>query len=341
MLKTSIFFILLSVILAACTSEENNLGKVMGQENAVWTQGLFLRGYDIRNNKALDLEQIHNYTVTLRDHRVKYAYLFAGPFKNDGHLPDYPFSKAAIRNVQLMKESNPDLIILPWIGGVQNKQVYLGDSNWVKNALVDTKRLVEILKVPGVHVDLEYILAGESALDSTINKEQPGDLESYGENVNQFHKKLRVLLPKAFISSVVVSTSPDTKQWKRKTSMPELKVLVKYVNQLSFLFYDTRINDQETFSKNCRYLVTDIESLSKERPIQYLIGVGTFINEPALRKYRNLDIENLPNTLSTIRDAALAVNSSKQIVDGIAIATDWTTSVYGWDSFKKYWSGYD
>jgi hypothetical protein len=313
-------YIIIIAALTDCNPKEAGLELLLGQNNAIWTQGLFLRGYNIRNNAPLTIEQIKEYTSTLKEHHIKYAYLFAGPYEEDGHLPAYPFSEAAVKSVELMKKYYPELVILPWVGGVQNKQLYLGDPVWVQNALKDTERLVKTLKVPGVHVDLEYILAGEPALDSTINKEKPGDLEAYGPNVNEFHRRLRAVLPDAYISSVVVSTSPDTKQWKRKTSMEELNVLIQYIDQLTFLFYDTRINDQQTFADNCTYLLKDIQTLRANRDIQYLIGVGTFINEPALQKYRNLDIENMPNTLLTIREQTRSLDPSGQIVNGISIA---------------------
>ena len=73
----------------------------------------------------------------------------------------------------------------------------------------------------------------------------------YGDNVNDFYKKFRDLMPDAFVSSVVVTTSPGAKPWKRKTTMDELMVLTKYVDQLSFLYYDTYIGSQPEFEENC------------------------------------------------------------------------------------------
>jgi len=106
----------------------------------------------------------------------------------------------------LLKKYYPEIVILPWVGGVQNKTVYLDDSTWVSNAINDTKRMISTLRVPGVHVDLEFVLAGEPVLDALMNKEKPGDKDVYPGNVNLFHKKLRDALPNAFISSVVVAT---------------------------------------------------------------------------------------------------------------------------------------
>jgi len=85
------------------------------------------------------------------------------------------------------------------------------------------------------------------------------------EICNEFHRRLRDLLPNAFISSVVTATSVGTRPWKRKTSKKDLSVLIRYIDQLSFLFYDTSINDQQSFENNCLNLVKDIQFLSQLR----------------------------------------------------------------------------
>lgn len=303
----------------------------------LWTEGLYLRGYNIRDNQPITDDDIRSFALTLKTHKIKYAYLFAGPFNVDGTLPEYPFSARAQKSVALLKKLYPELKILPWIGGVQNKQLYLGDSLWVANALFDTKRLIDSLQVPGVHVDFEYILKGEPALDSTTLAEKPGDVNSYGRNVNEFHRKLRKILPDSFISSVVVSTSPKTKHWKRKTTNQEIKTLINYVDQLSFLFYDTSITDQDVFNESCNYLLRDIQTLNSIRDIQYLIGIGTFVNDKELQKYRNMEIENISNSLQTVNRGLASIETSENYLNGIAIACYWTTSDFDWRAFDKYW----
>lgn len=329
--------IIILITHSQCVYKTDRSKESLGQNNAIWSESIYLRGYRPSTHEYLTVDQIINFASTLKAHRIKYAYLFAGPYSADGHLPPYAFSDSAVQTVRLLKQYNPQMVILPWVGGVQNRTVYLGDSSWITNALADTKKLITTLGVSGVHVDLEYIKAGEPFLDSTIQKEKPGDYQAYGDNVNSFHRKLRSLIPDAFISSVVVATSPGTKPWKRKTSISELKELTKYVDQLAFLYYDTYINDQSVFEENCQDLIKDIETLRNERNIQYLIGIGTFINAPELQKYRNLDIENIPNTLHTIKNKIHDINSSKKLVDGIAIFCDWQTDSLEWKQFDDNW----
>ena len=254
-----------------------------------------------------------------------------GPTKKTDIFQITRFPDLAKNSVKKLKSYYPEIVILPWIGGVQNKTVYLGDSVWVKNALNDTKKLVETLDIPGIHIDFEYILKGHPYLDTTIDKEKPNDMKDYAQNVNSFHRKLRSLLPNSFISSVVVATVPETTPWKRKTSIEELSTLVKYVDQLSFLYYDTHINSQDVFEKNCSKQIEDIQTLKKMNSnTQFLLAIGTFINVLELQDYRNMEIENIPNTLKVIKESAIKVDSSKSIVDGIAIFCDWQTDKQEW-----------
>lgn len=327
------------IFVLTCCNPEKNIK--LGQENAIWTQSIFLRGFQPRFYNRLTNEDILEYAETLKRNNIKYAYLFAGPFNKEGFLPDYAFADTAVNSVNLLKKYYPEIIILPWVGGIQNKTVYLDDSTWVRNALYDSKRLIQTLSVPGLHFDFEFIVKGDSFLERTVIEGGSGDINSYGKNVNEFHRRFRELMPEAFISSVVVATSSGTKPWKRKTSLDELKVLIKYINQLSFLYYDTFIGNQSDFEENCTFLIKDIYKLKQidsTLNVQYLVALGTFINDPELQKYRNMDIENIPNTLETIKSCILKVSPTKQIVDGISIFCDWETDKAEWSQIYKYWT---
>jgi len=334
---THFFYLVVFALLIACTPQERYPEGLFGQENAVWTESIFFRGHRPSTGELLTDQYINDYAQTVKENNINYAYIFSGPFGTDGHLPEYAFSETAVNSVERLKRLYPEIVILPWVGGLQNKTVYLGDSLWVANALKDTQKLVEVLDIPGVHVDFEFILSGDPYLEQTVNPEKPGDRDMYGHNVNEFHSKLRALLPTAFISSVVIATSPDTRPWKRKTSMDELHTLIKYVDQLSFLYFDTHLHDQQLFEKNCVDLIRDIHTLKQSQEIQYLISVGTFLNVPELRDYRDMEIERISNTLKTIKRSAVKVDSVNRIVDGISIYSDWTTDKSEWHDFRRYW----
>jgi len=328
---------ILLISLTNCTSENT---KNLGQENAIWTETVFFRGYYPSNpNIRLTNDLIIRHAETLKRNNIKYTYLFAGPFDKEGFLPDFAFSETAINTVKFLQQYYPEIVILPWVGGKHHKTVFLDDSLWVENVLNDSKRLINTLSVPGLHFDFEFILAGEPYLDRTEIPNGPGDVDTYGKNVNEFHRRFRELMPEAFVSSVVVATSPGTKPWKRKTTMDELMVLTNYVDQLSFLYYDTFISDQSKFEENCVFLLKDIQKLKDNAPdVQYLVSVGTFINALELQKYRNMNIENIPNSLQTLRRSIQKVSPDKQIVSGISIFCNWETDENEWKQIYNNWT---
>ena len=308
-----------------------------GEQNAVWVESAYFRGFIPSTNELISEETILQLGKNLTKYHIKYAYIFSGPYQSDGHLPEYAFSNTAIATVHILKQNYPNLVVLPWVGGVQDVEVFLENPTWVNNAIADTRKLVNTLNVNGIHVDLEYINNGDLYVDSTVNNFKPGDSINYGANVNSFHKRLREALPNTFISSVVLAPTPNTKPWKRKTSLNELVELTKYVDQISFLYYDTHISSQSLFRADCGALIQDIAFLKRKRNIEYLIAIGTFINEPELQNYRNMEIENIPNTLATIKTELTRLYPDQKIVDGIAIYCNWQTDQKEWNEFHDEW----
>ena len=65
----------------------------------------------------------------LRRGNIKYPYLFAGPFRLDGTLPAYALSDGARRCIRTVREEHPGAVPLPWVGGVQGKQLRLEDPD--------------------------------------------------------------------------------------------------------------------------------------------------------------------------------------------------------------------
>lgn len=339
MLNRKPVYALFLFCLIQCRSATNYLSNY-NQHNAIWTESMYFRGANPNTGEKLTRAYIKAYAARLQSSRIKYAYIFAGPFDNEGHLPGYAFSDTAINSVKTLTDYYPDLVILPWIGGIEHKTVHLEDPVWVNNALQDTKKLVDTLHVRGVHIDFECILPGFGFIDTTIRPVSKEELGAYGGWVNAFHKRLRAVIPSAFISSVVTATSPGTTPWKRKTSMQELEALTNYVDQVSFLYYDTGIKNQKSFEDNCDSLLKDIALLRiQHSKTEFLIAIGTFINPmPELQKNRYLEFENVTNSLLTIRKLLDKKDYSKRLIDGIAIFCDWQTDKEEWEEFDVNWS---
>jgi len=327
----------IALIVASTVYSENDKARTMyGQKNAIFAGSIFLRGHDASTKKLLDDKDIKLFASVLKKNNIKYAYLFAGPFSKTGDLPEYPFTSLARENLSKLKQYYPELILLPWIGGIQNKQVFLNDKNWTSNAVNSIKKLIDYLPVDGILLDFEYMLIKEKGLIKGTREREKIWREEYGNNLNLFHRMVREKLPDIFIATVVTSTAPGTKPWKYS----EIRQLSEYVNQMSFLYYDTNIHDENEFIANLNYQIADLKKLKKEinnKKIQYLIALGTFENQKNLRKYRDMRYENIPYTLKQLKYAILQNTEKTRLVDGITIYCFWETDEKEWQELYTYW----
>lgn len=312
--------------------------KFFGQDNAIWTESIFFRGYSPSQYEELTAAHITDYAQVLKDHHVKYAFFFAGPFGDDGHLPSYAFSVLAFNVIQRFKNLYPDLTILPWVGGIQNKTIHLEDSTWRSHAISDCKKLVQNLQVKGLHIDLEHLMPAYADVDTAVVQKGSEDLDRYPYLVNAFHHQLRDSLPNAYISAVVTSTPPQTTHWKRKTSVEELRPLLADIDQLLFLFYDTMIGDTTTFRLAAEQQMIDLQTLKATRDIPMMLAIATFINPEKIQKFHNLEVENIPNALETIKTAALKISPTKRLLDGIGIYGNWETDYEEWQQIKEHYT---
>lgn len=305
---------------------------VCARENATWIRSTFFRGIDPDTKKSLSNKDIEALALKLKDNHIRYAYIFAGPYENDGHLPSYAFSQKARESIKILKKVNPELKILPWIGGIQNKTVHLEKVQWVKNAISSTTKLVREMPIDGIHLDLEYVLLHEKLNRKKLNKDH------YRKHWIEFHKQLKMAMPHLFLSSVVVSTASETKPWKLKHTLNEIKEVSSSVDQLSFMFYETGIHDAKVYRGSLKEQLLQIQSLKKANPksTQHLIGIGTFSEQKKLQNYRDKLIEDLPLTLKLLHELELEIDSKESIVDGLAIYCEWMTSDLEWKQLKDY-----
>lgn len=297
------------------------------KDNATWIKSSYFRGRDQNTKKGLTPKEIEELALRLKKNHIRYGYIFAGPYKSDGHLPDYAFSREAKESIAILKRTYPEIKILPWVGGVQNKTVHLERTEWIKNAIADTTKLIRVMPVDGVHLDLEYVLYP----DTKFNHKKL-NANDFSEHWVKFHKQLRLALPEAFLSSVVVSTASGTKPWKHKHMLNEIKELVTVVDQMSFMFYETSLMELKVYEDALKEQIQQIKDLknSASNRSKYLIGLGVFNEEKKLQSYRDLGFKNLPVTLKLLQKAEQEIDPNKAVIDGLAIYCEWMTTDLEW-----------
>jgi hypothetical protein len=311
------------------------------QNNALWSESLYFRGehptkVELRPGFSavpapvqLTDDMVVAFARRLRENGIRYPLLFAGPYDLDGELPAYGFSERARQSLAIIRQHAPDAVPLPWIGGLEIKQLRLEDPGWVEHAVESAARLVERLGVAGVHVDVEYVLFGRP----------PDPSLPYPALVNAFLRKLRARLPHAFLSTVVPSTAPDVMPWKMRHTVDEVAELAPLVDQLAILYYDTHIRDPKRFESN---LVVQLEHIERWRQVaprtQFLVSLGTFVNPGRiLQAYRDPRVENIPHFFAALRAAMRKVPGG--VPDGVAIYCEWETDDEEWAAIRREWTG--
>lgn len=267
---------------------------------------------------------VAEFARTLRRGRIRYVYLFSGPFDLDGRLPAYPSSAGTRRSFDIIRAEHPDAVLLPWVGGIQEKQLRLEDPQWVATAVDEVARLIDALGVPGVHVDLEHTL-----FTRPLDPAFPG-------RFNGFVRALRQRLPHAFISAVIPSTAPGVRPFKQAHSVADAAELVVMVDQLGVLYFDTSIQDVGAFEENLSIQMDHFARWKALAPAtQLLLGVGTFLHrQPGLQLYRNPLVETIEGTFGAL--ARATARQPVPVVDGAAIYCDWQTDDSEWARLRPF-----
>lgn len=319
-MKVTLVFICL--LLFGCY--ENRKSYDFSPGNAIWVESYYFRGFN-SNYEILNESKVRAFANRMKKHNIKYIYVFAGPFDKTGNLPEYSSSPLARKSIEIMLEEYPNLIILPWIGGVQYKTVFLEDEHWFENAVESTKDLIKELNVPGVHLDFELILKNADFFETSLRNYSNNDFNIYPENLIRFHKFVRESMPEIYISTVVPASIPQSLTWKNKLDIKEIKELMRYVNEISYLFYDTSIKTEIKFQEASDSLIYSMIKLDNLFPhVKQLVSVGTFINYEELRKYRDQNIESIENTFASL-DRSIRFYDNNPI-SGISIYCNWQSA---------------
>lgn len=298
--------------------------------NATWVQGNFLREYyysDLPIKIPVTKGDRDQFISTLEKHHIRYAYIFLSPFLANGELPTYNSSSVEVLKFKELKKLSPNTKFIPWIGGIQNKSVFLNSPAWRKRAYESTVKILKIFEVNQVHINFEYLLY-EKAEDKKIN---------YGKNFNLFFKELRGQAPKGtYISTVVASTSKLVTPFKYKHSVEELNEVIPYIDQLNLLFYDTKIFEPKKYQEAFHEQVVHIKKFKKDHPkLDIQIGMGTFENGfPPARKYRDSVIEEPYSYLRTLKSE---IADRPGVIQGVSIFSEWLTTPQQWNIFYSNW----
>jgi hypothetical protein len=303
--------------------------------HGIWTQSIFFRGYNPTTGSKLRMKDLVKLAGDANANNVRDLYIFAGPYHEDGSIPDYAFSQTARESVRRLKQLAPRARVLPWLGGLQDKTVFLNKPEWRARAITDTIRLMRFLDVDGAHLDFEYILPTSVFVTQTEHiPDIRSPQEEYHPSMRAFFREFRERSPTAFLSTVFPSSAPEVTPWKINPTRRDIEEIAPLVDQISFLYYDTSIKSQERFEAGMRHQLEDIVAARSLAPkTEFIVAFGTFINYIPLHPYRDLTIENLPNSFATLKRTIDAMGGRNPL-SGISLFCEWETDDSEWKQFR-------
>jgi hypothetical protein len=234
-------------------------------------------------------------------HGIRDVFPHLTPTTLDGKIPEVD----AVQT-KLFLEQLPNKRVMPWLGGVIGKTVFLNSSNWRKNFVSSVKRLLEQYpKFPGVHLDFE-----------PLPNQDTGFLELLTE--------LRVAIGERTLISVATPI-PRIGFWGWDQNM--FQKISSVADQIVPMLYDTTIVFQKPYVALMQIWTREILEWSNGKEV--LLGVPAW-DEPTRSHHPN--IENLSNSLRGIH-AALEAEIPKNYA-GIALYAHFTLNDARWKTLE-------
>lgn len=313
-LLAMLWFLFLSFDLFDPNSDANwNLG-----HNGIWLQHGWL-GDDTWFNKydKQDLKKklrnpaaIRNLVKNVQDSNIEYLFPHLAPSTLSGHLleTDHNQTKRFLAETKGMQ-------VLPWVGGVIGKQVFIEDRDWRQTFNDSILTLLDRYPtLAGIHINIEPWPSGNAIL-----------LELLGD--------LRKRLPHGKILSVAAYPPPTVWQpslqihWQQEY----YKDIGEVTDQLVVMMYDTGISFSWVYKNLISRWTRDIlrwanvKSILLGLPAYDDVGVG----------YHDPDVENLANGLVGVAKGLARFKMIPLAYEGICIYSEWEMDEREWQILKN------
>ena len=199
---------------------------------------------------------------------------------------------------------------MPWVGGVQGKQVFLNDPSWRHNF---TQAIAQLLQkypeVAGIHLNIEPWPSGDAQLLALL-------------------EDIRSILPHGKILSVAAYPPPTIWQPSDAIHWDEHYFLevASRVDQMAVMLYDTAV----PFAWAYRHLVAawTKEVLAWSSPARVLLGVPAY--DDAGVGYHDPEVENLENSLAAISQVIGEMGGVPAHFQGVAVYSEWEMDEKKW-----------
>jgi hypothetical protein len=289
-------------------------------DNALW-----MRRYWIHESPTS--KEIKALVASLRERGIKRIYPFLGPMDKEGWpgwrsstgIKRYIPERAAAFFTEFHRIA-PEIKIIPWTGGILNRDVRLTNKAQRK-AFADHARRLIALGADGIQLNIE-----------PMPSHSPGYRELLQE-VKAAIGKNHILSLAAYPPPTPLHPYPDV-HWE----LPFMRNVCMDADELAVMAYDTAVKSPGTFEKLIatwtRQLAATLPSPSKGG-CEWLMGVPAYDDD---KGYHRPDVETVEYSLKGIR-AGLGSIKVPESFRGVAIYASFTTDSNKWTVYNKLWRG--
>jgi len=288
-------------------------------ENAIWIQHAWV-------GNEQDPQAVYDLALKLQKYDIKYVYIHTGPFDADGTIPQerYKFAQEFLR---LLKEKNPDLVALAWVGQVRS-ELEIESAQVKENIVATCEKLVAETGFDGIHYDIEPIPHDDtdflSLLENTRN--------TLGEDV-MISVATDEWQPSMLSDVVGMILDEEIKSYWETNYF---KDVAKIADQIAVMTYDTSLTETEHYEWLVEQQVIYLSQILAGYDAELLIGIPTYEDE---KDSFDPLVENMETGLNGIIDG---LNNKRTITDvftGVAIYAEWETTEEEWNIYEQLWQG--
>ncbi|MEX2215841.1 MAG: glycosyl hydrolase family 18 protein [Phycisphaeraceae bacterium] len=290
--------------------------------NGIWLQHGWL-GHDdwfTENNrdpaKFRDVVRIDELALRLKAHHIRDVFPHLCPCSPQGRIAKWDEAQAA-----LFLDRMEGFRVLPWVGGVLNRQARPNDPAWRKTFCDSVRDLLEKHpRLAGVHINIEPLPSGDAGFLTLL-------------------EELKRAMPAGKVLSVAAYPPPT--RWH---PYPEVhweeayfRAVSQRVDQVVVMMYDTAIRHGKVYQSLMSAWTQEVLAWSADTPV--LLGVPVY--DDADSGYHHPEVENLEQALMGIHAGlrSLCEDASDHALpanyQGIAIYSEWEMNENEWHLLRE------
>lgn len=282
--------------------------------NGLWIGHRWYTGVGVRDGEPVLPEDLDELVETLHRRGIRYAFVHAGPVREDGSIADEPGTMLAE-----IAARAPDVVLLAWLGARVDR-IPLNSAAF-RAGLLETIEDLRAAGFAGVHFDFE-----------PLHDRHPGYSEVLVAVRERFGPDFMLSQATPRAGPFGVSIGPLRGSFWSEEFYLETMALT---DQTVVMAYDSRLD----FTKGYVAFVRHQTSLTGQWACatpghELLIGVPSYEDVPI---YSNPQIENLQTSALGVRAALERSPSLLRCVRGVAVYAHWVTDPAEWEQYERYW----